>query len=232
MMQHSLWVSSLQQRGRDDEEYEAEGGGCDEMVGGRGAAQDELLALHDLVGALAVEVRLALLGGTLRGSDGGGGVGVEVWWWWRRRGTGGGAVRGRRRRPRGARGLGRGGAHARHLQRAPHLEHDLHVVRGAAAADAPVQIVAGGRGDEVVVVAWQELQATRLRGERPEGDREVHQFIGLVAHGDDAWVGIRNTARLVLVLRHVVDNVLLHVVVLCTRRVHRTDQIRLVVLEL
>lgn len=172
-------------------------------------------------------MRLALFGGALRGSDGGGGVRVEMWW-----GTGGSAMRWRGRRPRGARHCGRGSARARGLLQTPHLEHDLHIVRGAAAADPPVEVVAGRRGDEIVIVAGQELQAARLRRERPEGDRKVHQFVGLVAHGNNARVGIRDAARLILILRHVVDDILLHVVVFRTRRVYRADQVSLVVFEL
>lgn len=78
-------------------------------------------------------------------------------------------------------------------------------MRGASAADASVQVVAGGRGDEVVVVAGQELEPAGLRRERPERNGEVHQLVGLVAHGDDARVRVRYAARLVLVFRHIIN---------------------------
>lgn len=162
----------------------------------RGSPEREFFTLADLVGVL-VAVRFELL---------------------RRRRR----RRGARRRRRGAR---RGGTRRRDgppprngggrwrrggLRRAPHLEHDLHVVRGAPAAYSPVEVVAGGRRDEVVVVPGEELQTAGLWRKRPERDGEVHQLVGLIADGDDARVGVRYPARVVLVFRYVVDYVLFH----------------------
>lgn len=104
-------------------------------------------------------------------------------------------------------------------------------MRRAPAPYSPVQIVAGGRGDEIIVVPREELQSPRLRRERPERDGKVHQLVGLVADGDYPGIGVRYPAGLVLVLGHVVDDVLFHLVVFCTGRIHRTNQIYLVVLE-
>lgn len=72
-----------------------------------------------------------------------------------------------------------------------------------------------------------------MRRERPERYREIHEFIRFVTHGDYPWIRIRYPARLVLILRHVVDDVLLHLLlVFGTRRVNGTDQVHLIVLEL
>ena len=73
---------------------------------------------------------------------------------------------------------------------------------GAAAPDAPVQVVLGRRADEVVVAARVELQAAGLRRERPERYREVHRLEGLVADRYDPRTRIRYPTRLVLLLRH------------------------------
>lgn len=139
---------------------------------------------------------------------------------------------GPRRRDRPPSRHGDGRRRRRRRRRSPHLEHDLHVVRGAASAYSPVQVVAGRRRDEVVVVAGEELQPSRLRRERPERYREVHQLVRFVADGDDARVRVRYPTRFVFVFGHVVDDVLLHLFVSRARDVHRTDQVHLVVLEL
>lgn len=104
-------------------------------------------------------------------------------------------------------------------------------MRGATSTYPSVQVVCGGRRDEVVVVAGQELETARLWRERPERDREVHELERFVAHRDDPRVGVRNSARLIFVLRYVVDNIFLYIFVFCARCVHRTDEIRLIVLE-
>lgn len=66
----------------------------------------------------------------------------------------------------------------------------------------------------------------------PKRNSEVHQFVRFVAHGNNPGVRIRYPAALVLVLGHIVDDVLLRLLVLRARRVHRADQVHLVVLEL
>lgn len=120
----------------------------------------------------------------------------------------------------------------RTLQRVPHFEHNLHVVRGATATDTSMQIISRARTNKVVVVPRKELQPAWLWRERPERNREIHQLEGLIAHGYDSRVGIRDTACLVLILAHVVDDILLDILIFCPRRIHWTNQIRLVVFEL
>ena len=48
-----------------------------------------------------------------------------------------------------------------------HLEDDLHVVAGAAAAHLPVQVPGAAGGDEVVILAWPELQTPGCRTKWP-----------------------------------------------------------------
>lgn len=200
---HSVESSPRQQVEDDDED-----GQHQRQEGGAATpGEGELLALEDVVERL---LRLgSLLGVRLGGGGGGGGLG--------------GGGRGRRRR--------RGGG-GRRLLLAAHPEDQLHVVGGAPAADAPVQVVLGGGADEVVVAAGEELQPARLRAERAEGDGEEEQLVGFVADGDHPRVGVGDAARVVLLLRDVVDDVLLGVVVVLVRRVHRADDVHLVVVEL
>jgi len=94
-----------------------------------------------------------------------------------------------------------------------------------------MQVISRRCGDEVVILAGSELESAGLRCERAEGDGEVHELVRLVAHGDDARIGVGYAARVVLLLGHVVDDVLLGVVLVRPRRVHRTDDVHLVVLE-
>lgn len=55
--------------------------------------------------------------------------------------------------------------------------------------------------------------------------------MGLVADGDDAGHRVRDAARVVLFLGHIIDDVLLHVFFLGSRPVHGADDVHLVVLE-
>ena len=48
-----------------------------------------------------------------------------------------------------------------------HLEDDLHVVGGAAAAHPPVQVPGAAGGDEVVILTWPELQTPGCRTKWP-----------------------------------------------------------------
>lgn len=73
---------------------------------------------------------------------------------------------------------------------------------GAPATDAPVKIVLGRGADEVVIVAREELETTRLRCKRPEGDSEVHHSARLVADRYYPRTGVRYPACLVLLLGH------------------------------
>lgn len=88
------------------------------------------------------------------------------------------------------------------LVAAADLEDDLHVVAGAPSADAPVEIVLGRGADEVVIVAREELEAPRLRRERPERDGEVHRFARLVAHRYYPRTRVCYPTCLVLLLGH------------------------------
>lgn len=73
---------------------------------------------------------------------------------------------------------------------------------GAPAADAPMEVVLGRGADEVVIVAWEELETTGLRRERPEGDGEVHRSARLVADRYYPRIGVRYPTCLVLLLGH------------------------------
>ena len=64
-----------------------------------------------------------------------------------------------------------------------HLEDHLHVVRPAPAPRPPVDVLVGGGGDEVVLLARRELQGPGCGGEGPEGDGEVHEGAGPVTDG-------------------------------------------------
>ena len=85
--------------------------------------------------------------------------------------------------------------------------------------------------DEVVILSGSELESTGLRCEWAEGDGEVHELVRLVAHGDDTWIGIGYATCVVLFFGYVVDDVLLSVVLVRPRCVHRADDVHLVVLE-
>jgi hypothetical protein len=54
--------------------------------------------------------------------------------------------------------------------------------------------------DKVVILAWLELQPSRLRRERPKCDGEVHQFIWLIAYRDDPGIWVRDPTRVVFFL--------------------------------
>lgn len=88
------------------------------------------------------------------------------------------------------------------LVAAAYFEDNLHVVTGASSTDAFVEVVLGRGADEIVIVAWQELQAFGLRCERPEGDREVHGLIRVVADRYHPWIWICYPTRFILLFRH------------------------------
>jgi len=94
-----------------------------------------------------------------------------------------------------------------------------------------VQVISRRCGDEVVILSGSEFKSAGLRRERAEGDGEVHELVRLVANGDDSRIGIGYTTRVVLLLGHVVDDVLLGVILVRSRRVNRADDVHLVVLE-
>lgn len=86
--------------------------------------------------------------------------------------------------------------------------------------------------NEVVIFPGQELQPPWLRGERSKSYGEIHELVRLVAYRDDSRVRIGYPASLVLLLGNVVDDVLFGVLVVCTRCIHWTDYVHLVILEL
>ena len=88
------------------------------------------------------------------------------------------------------------------LVAAAYFEDNLHVVTGASSTDAFVEVVLGRGADEIVIVAWQELQAFGLRCERPEGDREVHGLIRVVADRYHPWIWICYPTCFILLFRH------------------------------
>ena len=67
--------------------------------------------------------------------------------------------------------------------------------------------------------------------ERAKRDGEVHQFVRLVADGNDPRIWVGDAARVVLLFRDVVDYVLFGVVFVRSRRVHWADYVHLVVLK-
>lgn len=76
-----------------------------------------------------------------------------------------------------------------------------------------------------------KLEPTRLGGKRPEGNGEVHGFVGFVAYGDNPWIGIRYPTGFVLLFGHVVDYVLLRIIVVSSRWIDRTYDVYLIELE-
>lgn len=131
-----------------------------------------------------------------------------------------------RRRRRGRRPV------SRTLDRrvAANLEDDLHVVLDAPAADTVVKMILAGRGDKVVVLTGSEFEAAGLRRERPECDGDVHTAVRLITDGDDTGILALNGARLVFVLRHIVNDVLLGVVFVGAWWIQGADDVHLVVL--
>lgn len=127
---------------------------------------------------------------------------------------------------------GHGGLVIGVLRPAAHFEDDLHVVGGAAAANAAVQVVLGRGADEVVIVAGRELEAAGLRRERSEGDGVVEQLVGLITDGDDSGCRIGDTTRVVLLLGDIVDDVPLGILLVGARSVHGAYNVHLVVIEL
>lgn len=87
------------------------------------------------------------------------------------------------------------------------LDDHLHVVSGATAADSSMQVIAGGSGDEVVILTRSKFKAAGSRGERSEGDGEEHFLLWSVAQSDDPWLGVGNAARVKFLLGHAVDDV-------------------------
>lgn len=118
------------------------------------------------------------------------------------------------------------------LRPAAYLEDNLHVVGGAAAADAAMQVVLRRGADKVVIVARRKLEAAGLRRERSEGDGVVEQLVRLITDGDYAGCGVGDTTRVVLFLGDVVDDVLLGVLIVSAGSVDRADDVHLVVVEL
>ncbi len=87
------------------------------------------------------------------------------------------------------------------------------------------------RTDKIVILSGSEFKPSGLRREWTEGDGKVHELVRLVADGNDPRVWIGDAARVVLLLRHVVNDVLLRVVFVRSGRVNWTDDVHLVVLE-
>lgn len=94
-----------------------------------------------------------------------------------------------------------------------------------------MEVVLGRSADEIVIVAWQELQAFGLRCERPEGDREVHSLIRVVTDRYHSRIRICYPTCFVLLFGHIVNDILLRVLVIRSWLVHRTYYVHLIVLE-
>lgn len=71
-----------------------------------------------------------------------------------------------------------------------------------------------------------------MRCKRPKCDGEVHQFVRLVADGDDSGVGIGYPTRLVLFFGHIVNDVLLGILIVRSRHVHGAYYVDLIVFKL
>ena len=87
-----------------------------------------------------------------------------------------------------------------------HLESHFHVMWGATASHSLVEVVARGRGDEVVVLAGGELHAPRGGGEGAKGDSEIHELMGLVAYCNHSRVRLSDATGLELIFGHAVNN--------------------------
>jgi len=113
-----------------------------------------------------------------------------------------------------------------------HLEHHLHVVVGAGAAGPAVEVPLPRRRDEEVVLARVELQPSRCRTKRPKSDGELLLFTGFITDCNYAGIRLTDPTTIVLLLRHIVDDVLLQVLVPFSggAPVPGADQIHLVVL--
>lgn len=85
--------------------------------------------------------------------------------------------------------------------------------------------------DEIVILSGSEFKPTGLRREWTEGDGEVHELVRLVADGNDPRVWIGNAARVVLFLRHVVNDVLFSIVFVRAGRVNRANNVDLIVFK-
>ncbi len=103
-------------------------------------------------------------------------------------------------------------------------------MRGAPAADPPVDIAVRRCRDEVVVLSGSELHPPWGGGERPEGDGEVHQLVWLGALGNDAGVGVGDAAGVKLLLVHAVYDVGLNGLGPGTPLIERADDVDLVIL--
>ena len=109
-----------------------------------------------------------------------------------------------------------------------HFKDHLHVVGPAPASRPPVEVLVGGGGDEVVLLARGELQGPGCGGEGSEGDGEVHEGPGPVADRHYPRPGTAHTTRLELLPVHAVDDVLLLLPPLLPH--HGADEVHLVVL--
>lgn len=118
------------------------------------------------------------------------------------------------------------------LRLAAHPEHQLHVMAQTSTPNASVQIVFTGGRYEVVILPGQELQPARLRGKRPEGDCEKHQFVRFIAYSYYPGIRIRYPTRIVLFFAHIINYILFSVLLKRPWRVHWTYNVHLVVLEL
>lgn len=76
-----------------------------------------------------------------------------------------------------------------------------------------------------------ELEGAGRWRERSEGDGEIHDFVWLVTDSNNFGIWVGDSARVVLLLGHTVDHILLVVQsVSLTRLVHRTNNVGLVIL--
>ena len=101
----------------------------------------------------------------------------------------------------------------------------------AATAEEEEEVRYGRLTNEIVVLSRSEFESAGLGRERAKRDGEVHEFVRLVTHGDDPWIGVGNAASVVLFFWDVVDDVLFSVVLVCSRSIDGADDVYLVVFE-
>lgn len=88
-----------------------------------------------------------------------------------------------------------------------HLEDDLHVVAGARASDTTVKVSTAGGGDEVVVLAGPELQASRGRTERSECYCCLQLSLRFITDCHDPWFTVCNSAAFIFFFADIIDDI-------------------------
>ena len=72
-----------------------------------------------------------------------------------------------------------------------------------------MEISSGGSGYQIIILSGFKLHTARSWTKISECDGEVLKSFGFVANGNNFWSLIVHSARIILFLRHTVDDVLL-----------------------